>query len=162
MIERSRKAEEKYRRDGEAEYIPAVSPNPKDMTAAMPTREPYAYYGTQRGFSPNYINRFAVMGYEGFLTFNAMDSAKDIKVPTIVIHGTRDLFCTPEGARQFYEGLTVTKDIFWMETTNHIDLYEKDKYVDRAVKIATDWFDKHMVSKAAVSAQKVVAASGKR
>ncbi len=133
-IERSRKAEEKYQETGEVEYVPAVSADPRDMNAAMPTEEPYAYYGTARGYSPNYVNLFAVMGYEGFMTFNAKDSAKDITVPTIIIHGTRDNFCTPEGARDFYNNLKVTKDIFWIETTNHIDLYDQDKYVDQAVE----------------------------
>ena len=114
-IERSRKAEEKYRKTGEVEYIPAVSSDPGNMNVAMPTEEPFEYYGTLRGYSPHYVNRFAVMGYEGFITFNAIDSAKDIRVPTAVIHGTHDMFCTPQNAKQFYNSLRSLKEFFCIE-----------------------------------------------
>jgi fermentation-respiration switch protein FrsA (DUF1100 family) len=86
------------------------------------------------------------MGYEGFLTFNAIDHAGDIKVPTAIIHGTHDMFCTPENARQFYDRLTTVKEFFWIDTSNHIDLYDQDRYVDQAVEEAAHWFNRYLLS----------------
>jgi hypothetical protein len=32
----------------------------------------------------------------------------------------------------------------WLDTTNHIDLYDQDEYVQPAVARAADWFEQHL------------------
>ncbi|MNC18189.1 Alpha/beta hydrolase family protein [compost metagenome] len=143
-VELSREAQKKYEEVGEVDYIPAVSEDPAETNVAMPGDEPYDYYGTVRGFSPYYQNRFAVMSFEEFLNFNAIDFAKEVKAPTLVIHGTNDLYCTPQGAKRFYDTLQAEKAIHWIETTKHIDLYDQNVYVDQAVNQIAEWMTKKM------------------
>ncbi|MCH5586408.1 alpha/beta fold hydrolase [Shimazuella sp. AN120528] len=77
-IELSKQAQEKYEQTGEVVYIPSVSSDSNETEVAMPGDEPYAYYGTDRGVSPHYINRFAVMSFEEFLHLNSLDFAGQI------------------------------------------------------------------------------------
>ncbi|WP_261300731.1 alpha/beta hydrolase [Paenibacillus andongensis] len=143
-VELSRAAQRKYEESGVVEYIPSISEDPTETNVAMPGDEPYDYYGTARGFSPHYRNRFAVMSFEEFLNFNSIDFAGDIVAPTLVVHGTNDLYCTTNGAQNFYDHLQAEKRIHWIETTNHIDLYDQDQYVDQAVRQIEAWFHEHL------------------
>lgn len=74
-IESSKAAEIKYKKSGEVEYIQAISTT--DETAAM--FGPYDYYlNSDRGAIPEWKNdRFAVMTWEAWLTFNPRPSAKN-------------------------------------------------------------------------------------
>jgi hypothetical protein len=57
-IDRGREAERSLREADLAETIPAVAAEGGDV--AMPLREAYEFYGTQRGAVANYVNAFAV------------------------------------------------------------------------------------------------------
>lgn len=142
-VELSRASQKKYEESGIVGYIPAVSEDLTETNVAMPGDEPYDYYGTVRGRSPHYLNRFAVMSFEEFLNFDSIDFTRNIEAPTLVVHGTNDLYCTPQGAQNFYDHLQAEKCIHWIETTNHIDLYDQPEYVDQAVNQIRTWFQEH-------------------
>ena len=59
--------------------------------------------------------------------------------PCLMVHGRSDDFCTPAGAEAVYERASAPKEIVWLDTTNHIDLYDVPEYVDPAVEAATVW-----------------------
>lgn len=134
----------KFEQTGEVDYIASVSNDP-NVQAAMPilepTNEPYLYYGTPRGFSPHYVNRMAVMSYEDILQFDVLTLAPTINTPVLIIHGTTDVYTTPQQARTFYANLRGTTDKEYAEitTTNHIDLYDQEVYVDRATSKTVGW-----------------------
>lgn len=148
MIANAATARKKFETTGEVDYMPAVWSDASERKAAMSgmeaTNEPFAYYGTKRGYSPYYINRMAVQSYEDMLQFDVMASAPLIIAPSLIIHGKTDLYCSPSGAEKFYGQLTGTKDFFWIETTNHIDLYDQEQYVSQAVNKAVSWLNKYL------------------
>ena len=41
------------------------------------------------------------------------------------MHGTVDTYCTPEGAQAIFDRATGPKEIEWIETPNHIDIYDR-------------------------------------
>ena len=86
-----------------AETIPAVAPDNGDV--AMPLREAFEFYGTPRGAVPNYVNGFAVQSFAYTTPFDAVGTAPDINVPTLVVHSENAL--APPLARQFIAGLRV-------------------------------------------------------
>jgi uncharacterized protein len=147
-IEEGRKARLLFEKTGEVTYLPAVWSDPNEKKAAMsgnePINEPFAYYGTKRGYSPYYINRMAIQSFEDMLKFDVIAKAPSIKVPSLVIHGTNDLYCPVSGAQKFYDNLTVKKELYWIETTNHIDLYDQDVYVNNAITKTVDWLKNHL------------------
>lgn len=128
---------------GEVEYLPAVAPD--GGTAAMGGDEPFAYYGTDRGRVPGWENRVTRLSIRALLTFDAAGAADFLDaVPTCVVHGRTDAYCSPAGAQALYDRLPGTKDVLWLDTTNHIDLYDVEEHVGPAVERCASWLAEHL------------------
>ena len=59
--------------------------------------------------------------------------------PWLMVHGRTDDYCTPEGADKTFARAGEPKDALWLETTNHIDLYDVGTSVDPAVAASEAW-----------------------
>jgi uncharacterized protein len=125
------------RADAPAE-LPAVAPD--DGEAAMPGREPWAYYGTERSAAPGWENRLTVRSIRELLTFDAAGAA-DLLAPTplLVVHGRRDDYCSPDGARGLVERHGAA-ELVWLDAEEHIDLYDVERFVAPAVAHLSAWF----------------------
>ena len=122
---------ERERTGGELAYVPAVA---SDGPALMPGQEPFDYYGTERGRSAVWENRMTVDSRYQLLTLDALSAAELLdETPFLVVHGTVDTYCTPEGAQAVFDRATGPKVIEWIETTNHIDIYDRPELVGPAV-----------------------------
>ncbi len=131
---------------GEIEYINAVSENP-DVAAAMPGQEPFDYYGTDRSAAPGWRNQITRLSIRELLTFDAAKGADFLgETPFLVVHGRTDDFCSPEAAARIVERSGDNAEIRWLDTTNHIDLYDNPKFVEPAIDHLTAWFDQHLAS----------------
>ncbi|MGH8973984.1 MAG: alpha/beta hydrolase, partial [Acidimicrobiia bacterium] len=64
--------------------------------------------------------------------------------PWLMVHGRTDAYCSPEGAQAAYDRAGDPKRLLWLDTTNHIDLYDEPKYVEPAVDAVAAWFDHHL------------------
>jgi fermentation-respiration switch protein FrsA (DUF1100 family) len=122
---------EREREGGEIAYVPAVS---IDGPGAMHGEEPFAYYGTERSKSAVWENRMTVDSTWQLLTLDSLSAADLLeRTPFLVVHGTVDLYCSPEGAQAVYDRATGPKRIEWLETENHIDIYDRPELVGPAV-----------------------------
>jgi len=124
---------------GETEYLPAVDRD--GGPAAMPGREPWDYYGTGRSTAPGWTNRVTRLSVRELLTFDAAIGADFLAgTPALFIHGRRDDFCSPADADAVYQrAQTADKEFVWLDTTNHIDLYDNPAYVNPATTRLSDW-----------------------
>src|SRR5262245_36956076 len=120
LIDVARQAERTWQQTGVAETIPAVAPEGGNV--AMPLREAYEFYGTQRGAVANYVNGFAVQSRAYLLPFDAMAAAAILKVPVVVVHSDRALL--PDLARDFYQRVPVEKHELWLQSEGQIDFYD--------------------------------------
>jgi fermentation-respiration switch protein FrsA (DUF1100 family) len=127
-IERGRAAERRWRETGEADTIPAVSPDGGDV--AMPLREAYEYYGTPRGAVANYTNGFAVQSLAYTASFDAQEAAARIRVPFLLVHSERAL--APPLARRFYASVSTPKAELWLESQGQIDFYDDPRLIEPA------------------------------
>jgi uncharacterized protein len=126
---------------GEVQYIPAVSADNKP--AAMTGDEPFEYYGTSRAWSPGWVNRYTTESIENLMSFNAIPYAHHVSpTPLLIVHGRNDKYCLPKYAQQVYEQAGESKEILWLDTTNHIDLYDNEKYVVPAISRIVEWFNR--------------------
>jgi fermentation-respiration switch protein FrsA (DUF1100 family) len=66
--------------------------------------------------------------------------------PLMVIHGTVDTALLPEHAQAAYDAAIGTKELVWIETDNHIQLYDQDPYVSLAAAEAIRWLDQHLAA----------------
>jgi uncharacterized protein len=120
------------------EYLPAVAPGGAE--AAMSGDEPHAYYGTPRSRSPHWRNEVTRGSLHSLMTFDALGAASLLAAtPLLIIHGRRDAYCSPELARALYEQKPGDKEILWLDTAQHIDLYDHKPHVSQAAETAADF-----------------------
>jgi uncharacterized protein len=55
-----------------------------------------------------------------------------------------DKYCLPKFAQEVYDLAGEPKEILWLDTSNHTDLYDNEKYVGPAISKIVKWFNKHL------------------
>jgi uncharacterized protein len=112
--------------------MPAVS---ADGPAAMGGHEPWEYYGTERSASPHWVNEVTAASLYSLMTLDVLSSADLLeRTPLLVVHGTHDDYCSPAGAQALVDRATGPKTLEWIETTNHIELYDSEPHLDQALE----------------------------
>lgn len=129
---------------GTIDYIKAVSDiNGED--AAMPGAEPFEYYGTERSAAPGWKNQMTRLSIRELLTTDLAIGADFIApTPTLIVHGRTDGFCSPDAAQNAHDRIDGTRELVWLDTTNHIDLYDQPNFVDPAIDRITDWMAEYL------------------
>jgi uncharacterized protein len=135
-------AAEEHDQGGELQYLPAVAAQGE---AAMPGDEPFAYYGTSRGASPSWHNTVTRASIRELLTVDNM-AGTDFLSPTpgLIVHGTNDAYCAPDGARDAYQRIGEPKQLVWLDTKQHVDLYDSEPHLTQAVQAITAFLGKHL------------------
>src|SRR5262245_2492119 len=135
-IARARAAEARWKETGIAETIRAVAAEGGDV--AMPLREAYEYYGTSRGAVANYVNAFAVQSRAYTATFDSLNAAALITVPTLIVHSEQAL--APALARRFIANLAGAHEELWLRSQGQIDFYDQRPLIDAAVDAIVSFF----------------------
>ncbi|MFI0450914.1 alpha/beta hydrolase [Actinomadura sp. 6N118] len=133
-IEAAEAARAKYEASGEVEYVPVVSGT--DPRAAMPMEVDF-YLNPDRGGIPQWPNRFAVMAWPGWLTFDSISLAPRLTQPVLLIHS--EDAAIPDGARRFHDGLAGPKNFVWT-TGSQFDFYDQEPNVTTAADAAAAHF----------------------
>ncbi|GAA1550203.1 alpha/beta hydrolase [Actinomadura kijaniata] len=127
-------ARARFEETGEVEYVPVVSGT--DPRAAMPMEIDF-YLNPDRGGIPAWPNRFAVMAWENWLTFDSIALAPRVTVPTVLVHS--EDAAIPEGARRFHEALAGPGEFVWT-TGDQFDFYDQEPQVTTAADTAAAHF----------------------
>ncbi|HEY8479105.1 MAG TPA: alpha/beta fold hydrolase [Spirillospora sp.] len=128
------KARAQYEATGEVEYVPVVSGS--DPRAAMPMDVDF-YLNPERGGIPQWPNRFAVMGWRDWLTFDSIALAPKVRVPVVLVHS--EDAAIPEGARRFHDALGGPKNFVWADGVQ-FDFYDQEPTVTTASDTAAEHF----------------------
>jgi fermentation-respiration switch protein FrsA (DUF1100 family) len=130
----ARAARNQFERTGNVPYVAAY--DPADPDAAM--FFPLDYYASgERGAVPEWTNRFAVMSWADWLTFDAIAAAPSVSAATLMVHA--DEAALPDNARRFFAALPGPKHLFWTVGTQ-IDFYDRQPQVGLAVDVAVAHF----------------------
>jgi uncharacterized protein len=128
---------------GEVQYVPTIarSLSADVPIAAMPNEEAYSYYArTSADHAPTWSWKLTAASFGPYFIYNAVAHAPLVApTPLLILHGTRDLFLLPEYAQAAYDAAIGPKQLTWVETHNHIELYDQDPYVSRACEVLVDW-----------------------
>ncbi|XVV11795.1 alpha/beta hydrolase [Actinoplanes sp. CA-131856] len=103
------------------DHLPAVS---ETGEAAMPGEEPWSYYSTH---SENWTNRVTRGSLHSLMTLDVL-GVRPLLPPSLIIHGRKDDYCSPDLASAMAADKTV-----WLDTDRHVDLYDAEPYVTQAV-----------------------------
>lgn len=131
-------ARRRYEQAGVVEYVPAADADHPD--AAMPMAIDF-YRNPERGAVPGWPNRFAVMAWPDWLTFDPIALAPQVAVPTLIVHS--EDAAIPEGAGRFYEGLAVQKEILWTSGDQYA-FYDQEPNVSYSVGNAASHFARYL------------------
>jgi fermentation-respiration switch protein FrsA (DUF1100 family) len=63
--------------------------------------------------------------------------------PLLVVHGSGDQAVPPDDARAAHDAAGGPKRLVLLDTTNHVDLYDREDLVSTAVDAASAWFAQH-------------------
>jgi hypothetical protein len=133
-------AKAKFDRTGDVDYVPAFSQT--DRNAAMQMDSPGYYGDPARGAVRQWPNRFAVMSWPEWLTFDALTPAERISVPTQMIHS--DQSALPDNARKFHAALKGPKALYWMQGM-HLDFYDRAPLVRESMDVMAAHFARTLV-----------------
>ncbi|MGH9203275.1 MAG: alpha/beta hydrolase, partial [Vicinamibacterales bacterium] len=84
------------------------------------------YANPQRGAVPAWKNEMAEMSWAYWLTFDGLRAAREVSVPTVMLHG--DGCVLPDNAKQVYNALRGPKQLEWTEGSQ-IDFYDEPAHV---------------------------------
>lgn len=134
--------------DGEVRYVPTIAHALDEDTpiAAMPSDEAYAYYDrTARDDAPNWPREITADSLPTYFAYNAVAAAPLVApIPLMVVHGTTDAALLPEFAQAAYDAAAEPKELVWIETDDHVQLYDQEPYVPDAAAHAIRWLDDHV------------------
>lgn len=127
---------------GDVAYIPTISDT--DESAAM--FGPYDYYlNPERGAIPAWsADKFAVMSWKPWLTFDATTAAGAIKKPVMMIHS--DGAVLPDYTRKFFDAIPgAQKELVWMDTElqspfHQFSFYDQEAEMSAVVENGARWF----------------------
>jgi uncharacterized protein len=147
---------ERQRQTGEIQYVPTIAKELSEEVpvAIMPLAEAYSYYArTSRDHAPRWSWETTAASLEPYLTFNAISQVPLVApTPLLIVHGTTDVALLPELAQAAYDAAVGPKELVWIETHNHIELYDQDPYVSDAVGHVLGWLDRALASPAGATA----------
>ena len=140
LLALGREAREAYEQTGEVRYDQAVSElNPMAAMYVPGGAFPY-YLDPAMGAGPHYANRWAVMSWEPWLTFDSHAAADGITVPVHIVHSESG--AVPEGARAFIERLPNEPDVEWLNDYNQMELYYVPEAVSQAMSATSAWLQR--------------------
>jgi fermentation-respiration switch protein FrsA (DUF1100 family) len=115
-------------------------------TGLVTLDEAYDYYTSrQPELAPRWQNRMTRESMENLLAFDAVPYAALVApTPLLVVHGTVDPATPPRYAQEVYDTAVKPKSLVWVETTNHVQIYDVEPYVGQAVSALTGWLDEQM------------------
>ncbi|MEM6251801.1 MAG: alpha/beta hydrolase [Cyanobacteria bacterium P01_D01_bin.156] len=144
LISASQEAQDYYETNGVVQYTVAATNNEDIDLAAMRWADPTFYYtDPERGAIAEYDNRFPIMAWEEWLTFDALTAATRIEIPYLMIHG--DQMALPDNAQTFYTQVPSAKTIEWVDGLQ-MDYYDQPALVNDAVNRVTEHFQKTLYS----------------
>jgi uncharacterized protein len=133
---------------GEIKYVPTIAHGLDEETpiAAMPNDEAFEYYDrTHKSEAPTWSAELTADSLPTYFAYNAVAAAPLVApTPLLVIHGTTDAALLPEYAQAAFDAAQGTKELVWIETHNHVELYDQDPYVSEAAGQAVSWLDRHI------------------
>ena len=108
--------------------------------------EAYEYYSrAQATEAPNWENRLTMASMEHIVGWNVLARAHLVAPrPLLVIHGTTDVLLPPRHAQEVFDRAGEPKQLHWIETSNHVELYDQAPFVPEATATLVDWLGKHL------------------
>ncbi len=122
----------------------AASDSPVILEAASTTNKDAVMFGapyyteTDRGFIPEYDNKFNALSWEPWLTYDAIQTADRLTKPTIMIHS--EAAAIPQGATEFARRMGSSARLIWLDNVDQMDFYDRPAPVEQSTDAVAGHF----------------------
>ena len=99
---------------------------------------PY-YTEKDRGLIAAYDNKFNAASWEGWLTYDALETANHLEKPTLLVHS--EAAAIPQGAREYLRRMGPNADALWLDGISQFDFYDHADAVKAASSAVVKHFD---------------------
>ncbi|NET38892.1 MAG: hypothetical protein F6K19_44090 [Cyanothece sp. SIO1E1] len=137
LLEAADAAKRKYAETGTMDYVLAASELDPFSAMYVPNNVFDYYLNPAKAAGSYYDNRFAVSSWEPWINFDAISAGASVKQPTFIVHSESGAI--PDGAKQFYDSLTESKDIVWLNEFNQQQLYFEEEAVHTAINNVVEY-----------------------
>lgn len=139
---------------GEVEWIDAVAGPPDYAPSSMPVQEAYEYYTrAHEREASRWQNRLTRASMEHLLAWNVVAHAGLITQPLLVVHGTNDVLLPPRFAQEVFDRAPDPKQLVWIETHDHVELYDQEPYVPQALAHVVPFLQSHLAQPATAASR---------
>ncbi|MBC6415697.1 MAG: alpha/beta hydrolase [Bdellovibrionales bacterium] len=136
LLDSAKVAEQKFKKT--AQPTVAVAASVTDKNSIM-YQAPY-YTETDRGLIQEYDNKFNVASWKGWLNYNALESAKDLKGKILLV--SSEAMALPQGAKEYEKMAKGKVKQVWLDDVTQFDFYDKKEIVSKATDLAFNHFTK--------------------
>ncbi|MCX2584428.1 alpha/beta hydrolase [Pedobacter sp. MR22-3] len=142
-FEASSKARQAFSQGAEPLYYPLIPPAGAPNVMELLKQAPDYYFDSARGANPNWDNKTLAWSFEKLASFSALDSIKLISPnPVLFIAGSKA--ASRKANELAYQTANEPKELFIIEGSTHLDLYDIDCYVEPAVDKLTFFFNENL------------------
>jgi fermentation-respiration switch protein FrsA (DUF1100 family) len=145
MLDQAGAARTAEARGANPQLMPWIPDNADELleTETRQFRETFEFYRTPRGYHPRAVQGWVLRSIDQLAQYDSYAMIKLISPrPLLMIAGSE-----AESAyfsREAIEQATEPKELVVIDGATHIDLYDKDEYVTRAVAKLTEFFGEHL------------------
>ncbi len=106
---------------------------------AVMYQAPY-YTETDRGLIPEFDNKFNAASWEGWLTYDAIQTADQLEKPTLLVHS--ETAAIPQGAREYARRMGANATAIWLPELTQFDFYDRPDAVESSVDAVSKHFER--------------------
>lgn len=106
---------------------------------ALMYQAPY-YTEMDRGLIPEYDNKFNVASWEGWLTYDAIQTADKLEKPTLLVHS--EAAAIPQGAEEYARRMRDNASVIWLADVTQFDFYDRPDAVKTSAEAVSEHFER--------------------
>ena len=104
---------------------------------AVMYQAPY-YTEPDRGLIPEFDNKFNVASWEGWLTYDAIQTADKLEKPTLLVHS--EAAAIPQGAKEYATRMGENATAVWLPEITQFDFYDRPDAVETSAEAVSKHF----------------------
>ena len=106
---------------------------------AVMYQAPY-YTEADRGLIPEFDNKFNAASWEGWLTYDAIQTADQLEKPTLLVHS--EAAAIPQGAKEYARRMGEHATATWLPDITQFDFYDRPDAVDTSADAVSEHFER--------------------
>ena len=99
---------------------------------------PY-YTETDRGLIAEFDNKFNAASWEGWLTYDAIQTADKLEKPTLLVHS--EAAAIPQGAKEYTSRMGDNATAIWLPDITQFDFYDHPDVVKTSANAVSNHFE---------------------